>query len=83
MVSSHDKHEQGSDMPTLSDPKRSPQVLMAPRRESQQQSKAAPRRAGPYEVGFAGYRSRDSRGRVRPDTAAELSDLDYPPPSQA
>ena len=37
-------------------PKRSPQALITPRRESPQQIKAAPRRAGPYEVGVAGSR---------------------------
>ena len=37
-------------------PQALPQSLIALRRESQQQSKAAPRRAGPYEVGVAGSR---------------------------
>jgi hypothetical protein len=40
--------------PTPTHPKRSPQPIIAPRRESPQQSKAAPRRAGPYEVGSRG-----------------------------
>ena len=57
-----------SPTPTPTDPKRSPQSLIAPRRESPQQSKAAPRRAGPYEVGFVGLRmsARGTRGLVRP-----------------
>ena len=56
-------------------PKRSPQALITPRRESPQQIKAAPRRAGPYEVGrgVAGHRSRGTRGLIRPDTAAILT----------
>ena len=54
--------------PPPPDPKRSPQVLIAPRRESPKQSKAAPRRAGPYEVEFVGLRmcARGIRGLVRP-----------------
>ena len=61
-----------SPTPTPTDPKRSPQPIIALRRESQQQSKAAPRRAGPYEVGLVGLRmsARGTRGRIRPDTAA-------------
>ena len=43
-----------STAPIPTDPKRSPQVIIAaPRRESQQQSKAAPRRAGQSHGGVA------------------------------
>ena len=51
--------------PTPTHPKRSPQPLIAPRRESPQQSKAAPRRAGPYEVGFAQIKRGIGRGVAR------------------
>ena len=56
-----------------------PQTLLAAhhrlRRESHQQIKAAPRRAGQSHTkwgssirGFVGHRSRGTRGRIRPDT---------------
>ena len=62
--------------PLTADPKRSPQSLIAPRRESQQQSKAAPRRAGPElrrDREFAGHRSRGFGATIRPDTTAILT----------
>ena len=60
--------------PIPTDPKRSPQSLIAPRRESPQQSKAAPRRAGPYEVGVAGSRG---IGRGAPEDAFVLKRINF------
>ena len=64
-------HPPARPTPIPTDPKRSPQSLIAPRRESPQQSKAAPRRARPYEVGRGATHERGgTRARIRPDTTA-------------